>query len=113
MICESCRGRGFVPLLSDADDDETKVEPCPDCLAGRELSAERERAEARRDGRQRTLFDGPTEAEIERSQQRIAAILGADPYRDEGFLERPCDHCGKPYQGPAVYCSLECALDDA
>jgi RNase P subunit RPR2 len=35
-----------------------------------------------------------------------------DPYRDERFAERQCDYCGKPYRGPAVYCSLECAVDD-
>jgi hypothetical protein len=34
-------------------------------------------------------------------------------YFDDGFPERECDHCGKPYRGPAVYCSLECALADA
>lgn len=36
-----------------------------------------------------------------------------DPYQDDRFVERPCDKCGKPYRGPAVYCSLECALEDA
>lgn len=25
------------------------------------------------------------------------------------FDERKCDHCGRPYHGPAVYCSLRCA----
>jgi len=34
-------------------------------------------------------------------------------YRDRRFPERSCDHCGKPYQGPAVYCSIDCALADA
>ena len=33
-----------------------------------------------------------------------------DAYRDNRFAERPCDHCGKPYRGPAVYCRHECAL---
>jgi hypothetical protein len=37
----------------------------------------------------------------------------ADAYRDDRFAERSCDHCGKPYRGPAVYCSLECAVADA
>jgi hypothetical protein len=35
-----------------------------------------------------------------------------DLYRDERFTERQCDFCGKPYRGPAGYCSLECAMDD-
>jgi hypothetical protein len=38
---------------------------------------------------------------------------GANPYRDDSFPERTCDHCGKPYRGPAVYCSLDCAVSDA
>jgi hypothetical protein len=33
-------------------------------------------------------------------------------YRNSSFPERQCDYCGKPYRGPAVYCSLECATDD-
>jgi hypothetical protein len=36
-----------------------------------------------------------------------------NPYRDDSFPERDCDHCGKPYRGPAVYCSLDCAVSDA
>lgn len=34
-------------------------------------------------------------------------------YRDDTFPERLCDGCGQLYRGPAVYCSLECAVDDA
>ena len=36
-----------------------------------------------------------------------------DVYRDPSFSERECDRCGRPYRGPAVYCSLECAIADA
>ena len=36
-----------------------------------------------------------------------------DPYRDEAFVERACDHCGKSYRGPAVYCSFECTVADS
>lgn len=46
--------------------------------------------------------------------------FGNDPYEDGGrgylddtYPERPCDHCAKLYRGPAVYCSLECAVADA
>ena len=35
------------------------------------------------------------------------------PYRDAAYPERACDHCGKLYRGPAVYCSLRCAVADA
>jgi hypothetical protein len=34
-------------------------------------------------------------------------------YRDDGFPERHCDRCSMLYRGPAVYCSLECAVADA
>lgn len=37
----------------------------------------------------------------------------AGSYQDGSFPERECDRCGKPYRGPAVYCSLECAVADA
>jgi hypothetical protein len=36
-----------------------------------------------------------------------------DAYWDVRLEERACDRCGKPYRGPAVYCSLACALEDA
>jgi hypothetical protein len=34
-------------------------------------------------------------------------------YQNDFFEERACDHCGNPYRGPAVYCSLACAQADA
>jgi hypothetical protein len=34
-------------------------------------------------------------------------------YQNDRFEERACDHCGNPYRGPAVYCSLACAQADA
>jgi hypothetical protein len=42
----------------------------------------------------------------------ITAVRHA-AYRNPAFSERTCDRCGKPYQGPAVYCSFECAVADA
>jgi hypothetical protein len=33
----------------------------------------------------------------------------SDAYADPSFPVRECDYCHKPYQGPAVYCSIECA----
>lgn len=41
----------------------------------------------------------------------LARARGA--YRDDSRPARTCDACGKPYHGPAVYCSLECAMGDA
>lgn len=37
----------------------------------------------------------------------------AGSYADPAFSERMCDRCGKRYRGPAVYCSLACAIADA
>ncbi len=34
-------------------------------------------------------------------------------YFDPKWPVRYCDKCDKPYTGPAVYCSFECALADA
>jgi ribosomal protein S27AE len=34
-------------------------------------------------------------------------------YRDDSFPPRACDRCGESYRGPAVYCSIKCALEDA
>lgn len=31
-------------------------------------------------------------------------------YHDPKCPPRACDHCGKTYQGPAVYCSFDCAI---
>jgi hypothetical protein len=36
-----------------------------------------------------------------------------DLYRNDIFPERACDRCGQMYRGPAVYCSLKCAIADS
>ena len=33
-------------------------------------------------------------------------------FRSGRFAERDCDHCGRSYCGPSVYCSLRCATTD-
>ena len=52
----------------------------------------------------------PPLSDVERRRRR-AALDAA--YRDEKYPERACDCCGKLYRGPAVYCSLACAVADA
>lgn len=62
-------------------------QPCPECLGG-----------------QVSCCDGAVSLDpIDRAVQS---------YVDPSFPERQCDYCGKPYRGPAVYCSLICAVDD-
>lgn len=56
-------------------------------------------------------------ADIRKTQGAIRAFLNGEvdvraSYHDDRFAERKCDHCGRAYQGPAVYCSFECAIDD-
>lgn len=42
-----------------------------------------------------------------------ATVFAQAAYRDDTYPERACDRCGATYQGPAVYCSLKCAVADA
>jgi hypothetical protein len=87
-----CAACGAEPLHNTI-----RCEQCgkPLVFAASELKAAHERAEARRDPRQRALFPASDDA-----------------YRDDRFAERAYDYCGNLYRGPAVYCSLECATDD-
>lgn len=53
----------------------------------------------------------PVALQIVNGLIQIVALV--DPYRDDSFPTRDCDNCGRPYRGPAVYCSLACAQGDA
>ncbi len=67
----------------------------------------------------RTLPEGVrplTVAERQRRfKQRQADLLAhaRASYHNPTFPPRQCLHCGTDYTGPAVYCSLDCALADA
>jgi len=39
--------------------------------------------------------------------------LVREAYSNPSYAERQCDRCGQSYRGPAVYCSLDCAVADA
>jgi len=39
--------------------------------------------------------------------------MTTDLYQDDRFPERQCDYCNRRYRGPAVYCSLRCAIADS
>lgn len=52
---------------------------------------------------------GATRGFTRRAYKRFAV----DGYRDPYWPERDCDRCGKPYRGPAVFCSFACAIGDA
>ena len=36
-----------------------------------------------------------------------------ESYTDPSCPPRACDHCGRSYRGPGVYCCLSCTLADA
>lgn len=52
-------------------------------------------------------------AEGEEDHARRAHVYAASLYRNPSFPARRCDYCRRWYRGPAVYCSLTCALADA
>lgn len=61
-------------------------------------------------------FSNPAEREALRkmlTDDFHALAPDGKSYIDRRFPERECDFCHKPYHGPAVYCSLECAHADA
>jgi hypothetical protein len=45
--------------------------------------------------------------------QQMAQWVRVGSYVDESCAERACDHCGRLYRGPAVYCRQLCALEDS
>lgn len=121
MICPTCRGRQFISQ-GGADDDEIRHVPCPDCIGGVASCCDAAGSS-----------DAPSfaclgcgaiqEHNIIRCEQCGEPLVFpksddfyAEPmqgYRDDVYPERLCDHCGTLYRGPAVYCSLDCALRDA
>ena len=126
MICPTCRGRQFIPVAGSGDDDDdlTEMKPCPDCIGGIASCCDAAGA--------RPIEPRFTCAGCGRVQERntilceqcgrplVFASFGADPYedgsrgyRDDTCPERMCDRCSRLYRGPAVYCSLECAIADA
>jgi hypothetical protein len=82
LICEFCQGEGYVRGKDPATPDALVMLPCLECNGSGVASC------------------------------CDVAGSGDDPYVNPSFAERECDFCGKPYRGPAVYCSLECATDD-
>jgi hypothetical protein len=68
-----------------------------------------------------TILDA--EGSMDQGERLIRELLSPLPerttafaraaYRDDSYQERSCDRCGVIYRGPAVYCSLTCAIADA
>lgn len=69
---------------------------------------------ARVTGRRKRMTMSYTEfLSFARDLFEASKAVAPDAYRDDTLEPRECDKCGKLYRGPAVYCSLTCALSDA
>lgn len=86
MICPGCEGEGL--KKATAKDGGLLIWLCPEC-GGKGIASCCDTAGA------------------------PSLAPGYDPYVDDRFPERNCNHCGQAYQGPAVYCSYQCAEADA
>lgn len=127
MICETCHGEGVYlnTLLGE-------IRPCIDCNGSGvssccDAAGSMSSFAASNEGEKTDTpsFTCPNCQTISYNPNDIAQRYcgachafvddapGADRYRNDAFPPRPCDYCGRPYQGPAVYCSFSCALADA
>ena len=43
------------------------------------------------------------------TMRMVARVTAFTAYRNERLAPRNCDHCGKRYRGPAIFCSFACA----
>jgi RecJ-like exonuclease len=83
MNCPECRGRGYIKLFRHGR------MPCLECGGSGIASC------------------------CDTAGASSAKERAEDSYGDPTFTARACDKCGALYRGPAVYCSLKCALEDA
>lgn len=106
MICESCGGTGFITIdyVEHPGERRGDIIPCRECIGGIASCC---------DGAGSGDWIKEHNRAVEARQALGAKLIAEAAYRNERWPERLCDHCQKPYRGPAVYCSLECALADA
>jgi hypothetical protein len=92
MICEACHGEGFVRGRDPQSPGALVMLPCLECNGSGVASC----------------------CDAAGANDHIGDVNKmVDRYRDDKFEPELCHHCGKSYRGPALYCSLQCALDDA
>ena len=94
MNCPECKGRGYVKLFRHG-----RMQ-CLEC-GGSGIASCCDAAGSRA---------APTLAELAAVYRQRGS---ADSYVDPACPPRACDKCGALYRGPAVYCSLKCAMEDA
>jgi hypothetical protein len=122
VICEPCEGEGYVRGTDPQNPGALVMLPCLECNGSGVVSGCDAAGSSSppsfvcpRCGAQSFNPNDIRERYCGRCHAFIVDEWPPSPeaYRDESFDERACDLCGKPYRGPAVYCSLECALADA
>ena len=122
MICEACEGEGYVRGSDPANPGALVMLPCLECNGSGIASC----CDAAGSAAPKPFVCPRCFAVSHNTHDSVYRYCGrchvfvddapapaADPYRDARFPPRRCDHCEKLYQGPAVYCSLECAIADA
>lgn len=95
MICERCHGTRMADWA-----------PCPECIGGVASCCDAA-------GSAEPPLSPGVQKAMDKFWQGLAQRRAEEAYRDDKFCARPCDRCGQWYRGPAVYCSLECAQEDA
>lgn len=86
MICDRCEGEGYVRGVDVNAPGALVMLPCLDCGGSGVASC---------------------------CDAAGSSVDASGLYRNEAYPDRACDRCGKIYRGPAVYCSIECAIEDA
>ncbi len=87
----------------------------------REIAAILRRADARQPDQLFEMYMIDPDASLFDAKRMVTEMLppldgrvtAMEAYHNESFPARQCDRCNRTYQGPAVYCSLECAILDA
>jgi hypothetical protein len=93
MICEACEGEGLVKGTDPANPGALVILPCLECNGSGIASC----------------------CDAAGSSDHIGDVtkMAEAAYRDDKFEPELCHHCGVSYRGPALYCSLTCAIADA
>jgi hypothetical protein len=94
MICEACHGLGLLMVIVPDKQHGAlgTTKPCLECNGSGIASC----------------------CDAAGSSDHIGDVNKmVDRYRDDAFEPELCHHCGVSYRGPALYCSLTCAIADA
>lgn len=111
MICEACEGEGMVRGKDPQNPGALVILPCLECDGSGVAPIGALAFLCVECGA--PVFDVLGSRKPQDRCRLCRPPIVEASYRDDTFEPRKCDHCGKPYRGPAVYCSLTCAISDA